>query len=97
MLTSHFIEDNVNRSYPFVGCGGGFFGFPIFKHIIQTTSQVNTCHGNGVGDDSAQVGGDHGDENQKDKHTVCLNTAVNTAGHGFGGAGSDLGSDGLNH
>jgi hypothetical protein len=97
MLTSHFIEDNVNRSYPFVGCGGGFFGFPIFKHIIQTTSQVNTCHGNGIGDDNAQVGRDHGEEKQKDKQTVCLNTAVNTPGHGFGGVGSDLGSDGLNH
>jgi hypothetical protein len=35
------------------GCGGGFFGLSIFEHIpiIQTTSQVNTCHGNG--DDNA--------------------------------------------
>ena len=42
-----------------VGSCGGFFGFPIFKHIIRTTSQFNTCHGNG-GDDGAQwLGGDH--------------------------------------
>ena len=77
------------------------------KHLIYTEksninlenneSQVNTCHGNG-GDDNAQwSGGDHGDENQKDKQTSCLNIGVNTAGHGFGGFGSDLGSNGLNH
>ena len=33
-------------------------------------------------------GGADQDHNQKDKQVVCLNTAVNTAGHGFG-AGSD--------
>jgi hypothetical protein len=81
----------------FGGCGGWFFGLPIFKHIIQTTNQVNTCHGYGGEDNAQWSGGDHGDENQKDKQTVCLNTAVNTVGHDFGGVGSDLGSDGLNH
>jgi hypothetical protein len=86
------------------GCGGGFFGdpfgFPIFKHIIQTTSQVNTCHGNEQQqhDDTQQKQADQGaDQNQKDKQTVCLNTAVNTAGHGFGGLDSNLGSDGVGH
>ena len=33
------------------------------------------------------------DHNQKDKQVVCLNTAVNNAGHGFGENG--LGSDNL--
>ena len=68
--------------------------FPIFKQIIQTTNQVNTCHGNDGDDNTQWSKGDHGDENQKDKQTVCLKTAVNT-GHGFSGIGSDLGSDGL--
>ena len=36
-------------------------------------------------------GSDHQDQNQKDKHVLCLNTAVNNAGHGFGtnGVASD--------
>jgi hypothetical protein len=38
-------------------------------------------------------GGVNQDHNQKDKQVVCLNTAVNNAGHGFGGNG--LGSDNL--
>ena len=82
------------------GCGGGFFGdpfgFPIHKHIIQETNQVNTCHGNGIGDNPQPYNNDKQD-NQKDKQTVCLNTAVNTAGHGFGGLGSGLGLNGLDH
>jgi len=48
--------DGSRRGFGFCGgfgvCGGGFFRFPIFNHIIETTSQVNTCHGNG-GDDNA--------------------------------------------
>jgi hypothetical protein len=65
------------------------FGFPIHKHIIQTISQTNNCRG---GDDQKAYGSDHEDENQKDKQVVCLNTATNTAGHGFGadGVGNNL-------
>ncbi len=72
----------------FDGCGGGFFtdgcGFgcgDFHKYIIQTISQINTCHGNG--DDQKAYSNDNQDQNQKDKQTVCLNTAVNTAGQGF--------------
>jgi hypothetical protein len=74
------------------GCGGGFFdgcgfgcggGFFVHKHIIQTVSQTNNCHG---GDDQKAWGNDE-DHNQKDKQVVCLNTAVNSAGHGFGANG----------
>jgi hypothetical protein len=64
------------------GCGGGFFGF--HKHIIQTIHQVNNCTGDG---EDKQLYKDNQDQNQKDKQTVCLNTAVNTARHGFGGIG----------
>jgi len=62
------------------GCGfgcGGFFGF--HKFIIQTISQTNTCRGNG--DD--QKAYSKGDEDQRDKQTLCINTAVNHAGPGF--------------
>ena len=71
------------------GCGGGFFGdpfgFPIHKHIIQTIHQVNNCTGNGDG--QKWYGSDHQDQKQKDKQTVCLNTAVNNAGRGLGANG----------
>jgi hypothetical protein len=43
-------------------------------------------------DQNQQAGGsDQQDQNQKDKQVVCLNTAVNNAGHGFGtnGVASD--------
>jgi hypothetical protein len=79
------------------GCGGGFFGdpfgFPIHKHIIQTISQTNNCHG---GDDQKTYGNNE-DQNQKDKQVVCLNTAVNNAGHGFGadGVGTSVPGQGL--
>jgi len=76
------------------GCGGGFFGgcgfgcgggFFVHKQIIQTIHQVNNCTG---GDEEKQLyNKDNQDQNQKDKQTVCLNTAVNTARHGFGGIG----------
>jgi hypothetical protein len=71
-----------------VGCGvpypvpvpvpvfGGFF---VHKTIIQTINQVNNCTGNG---EEQKYGSDHQDENQKDKQTICLNTAVNNAGRG---------------
>ena len=63
------------------GCYGGFFGdpfgFSIHKYI-QTISQVNTCPGNG--DDQKASSDDGQDQNQKDKQTICLNTAVNTDG-----------------
>jgi hypothetical protein len=90
------------------GCGGGFFGDGFHKHIVQTIHQVNNCTGNG--EDQQPYNKDNQDQNQKgnccgedqqpynkDKKTVCINTAVNTAGRGFGGLGSGLGSDGLNH
>ena len=76
------------------GCGGGFFdgcgfgcggGFFVHKHIIQTISQTNNCHG---GDDQKAWG--LNDQNQKDKRVVCLNTAVNSAGRGFGGNGDGV-------
>jgi hypothetical protein len=62
------------------GCGfgcGGFFGF--HKHIIQTISQTNTCHGNS--DDQKAYSND--DQDQRNKQTVCINTAVNHVGPGF--------------
>jgi hypothetical protein len=71
------------------GCGGGFFdgcgfgcggGFFVHKHIIQTIHQTNDCTGNGE-----PWNNDNGDNNQKDKQTVCINTATNTARGGFGG------------
>jgi hypothetical protein len=70
------------------GCGGGFFdgcgfgcggGFFVHKHIIQTVSQTNNCHGDG---DDQKAWGNNRDQNQN--RVVCLNTAVNNAGHGFG-------------
>jgi len=76
------------------GCGGGFFGdpfgFPIHKTIIQTIHQVNNCTANG-GDQ--KYGSDQQEQNQKDKQVICLNTAVNSAGRGFGANG--VGSDNL--
>jgi hypothetical protein len=72
-------------------CGGGFFdgcgfgcggGFLVHKHIIQTIHQVNNCTGDGQ---EKWLRGDNQDQNQKEKQTVCLNTAVNTARHGLGG------------
>jgi hypothetical protein len=68
---------------------------PVFggfhKTIIQTINQVNNCTGNGE-DQKAWYGEDH-NQNQKDKQTICLNTAVNTAGRGLGANG--LGSGNL--
>ncbi|MFY9796795.1 MAG: hypothetical protein WAK17_04715 [Candidatus Nitrosopolaris sp.] len=80
------------------GCGGGFFGDGFHKHIIQTASQVNTCHGDV---EDANTG-----SNSLGPHSVtptngggekCVNTGVNTSGNGFGGVGSGLGLDGLDH
>jgi hypothetical protein len=73
----------------FDGCGfgfgcGGFFGDGFHNRIIQTINQVNTCHGNGIGDGPQPYNNDKQD-NQKDKQTTCINTATNTARHGFGG------------
>jgi hypothetical protein len=92
------------------GCGGGFFGGcgfgcggPIFVHkvIIQTIHQVNNCTSEekekkqAYGDDNQKSynGEDH-NQNQK---VVCLNTAVNNAGRGFGadGVGNNVPSQGL--
>jgi hypothetical protein len=88
------------------GCGGEFFGDGFHNRIIQTIHQVNNCTGNDpqpykendqqpcnkdcTGNDQNQ-NKDNEDQNQKDKQTVCLNTAVNTARHGFGGIGFGLG------
>jgi hypothetical protein len=62
------------------GCGVGFFGEGFHKQVIQTINQINTCRGNG---DDQKGYSDNEDQNQKDKQTVCLNTAVNSAGQGF--------------
>jgi hypothetical protein len=76
------------------GCGGGFF---VHKTIIQTIHQVNNCTDKEThvtpppprcnkdcsGNDQNQ--NDNQDQNQKDKQVVCVNTATNTARHGFGG------------
>jgi hypothetical protein len=65
-----------------------FGGFFVHKTIIQTINQVNNCTGNG-GDQKTWYGEDH---NQKDKQTICLNTAVNTAGRGLGANGVGSGN-----
>ena len=79
------------------GCGGGFL---VHKTIIQTIHQVNNCTDKEThvtppppppcnkdcsGNDQNQ--NDNQDQNQKDKQVVCVNTATNTARHGFGGFG----------
>ncbi len=63
------------------GCGGGVF---VHKTIIQTINQVNNCTGNAHG--ALPMDGDHvnQDHNQKDKQTICLNTAVKSAERGVG-------------
>jgi hypothetical protein len=63
------------------GCGGGFF---VHKTIIQTIHQVNNCTGDG---EEKWLQGENQDQKQKDKQVVCLNTAVNNAGHGLGANG----------
>ncbi|HYA82142.1 MAG TPA: hypothetical protein VEH06_01645 [Candidatus Bathyarchaeia archaeon] len=63
------------------GCGGPFF---VHKTIIQTIHQVNNCTGNGEDRKVRYSGEDH---NQNQNRVVCLNTAVNTARHSFGGFG----------
>ncbi len=77
------------------GCGGPFFGgcgfgcggpFFVHKVIIQTINQVNNCTGNG--EDLKAWYGEDQNQNQK---VVCLNTAVNTAGHSFGANDEGLG------
>jgi hypothetical protein len=71
-----------------------FGGFFVHKTIIQAINQVNNCTGNG---EDQKYGSDQQDQNQKDKQTVCLNTAVNNAGRGLSenGVGSgNLGNTG---
>jgi len=82
------------------GCGGGFFdgcgfgcggGFFVHKHIIQTIHQVNNCtSGQEEKKQKDNWSGDDENDKQKDKQVVCLNTAVNSAGRGFGGNGDGL-------
>jgi hypothetical protein len=72
------------------GCGGGFF---VHKVVIQTIHQVNNCTGNG---EDQKYGSDQQQQDQKGKQVVCLNTAVNSAGRGFGAngvEGQDLGNN----
>src|SRR5215467_12565483 len=70
------------------GCGGGFF---VHKHIIQTIHQVNNCtSGQEEKKQKDNWSGDDENQKQKDKQVVCLNTAVNSAGRGFGGNGDGL-------
>jgi hypothetical protein len=64
------------------GCGGGFF---VHKTIIQTIHQVNNC--SSEEEKKQAYGNDNQDQNNKDKQVVCVNTATNTARHGFGGFG----------
>ena len=45
----------------------------------------------GNGDNQKTWSSDQQDQNQKDKQVVCLNAAVNNAGHGFGTNGGGLG------
>ena len=71
------------------GCGGGFFGdsfgFPIHKTIIQTIHQVNNCSSGD--EDHKGYDNNNQDHNNNNKQVVCVNTATNTARHGFGGFG----------
>jgi hypothetical protein len=76
------------------GCGGGFFGgcgfgcgggFFVHKTIIQTINQVNHCTGGGEDQNGRALAMD-GQQGQQGK-VVCLNTATNTAGNGFGEGG----------
>jgi hypothetical protein len=79
------------------GCGGPFF---VHKVIIQTINQVNNCTNKEThvtppppppcekgcsGNDQNPTYNE--DQNQKEKQVVCVNTATNTARHGFGGFG----------
>jgi len=78
------------------GCGGGFFGDGFHKHIIQTTSQVNTCHGNEE-DTGSTNPGQHSVTPTNGGGEKCVNSGVNTSGNVFGGLGSGQGLDGTNH
>jgi hypothetical protein len=70
------------------GCGGGFF---VHKTIIQTIHQVNNC--SSEDEDHKAYGNNNQDQNNNNnnnnnnKQVVCVNTATNTARHGFGGFG----------
>jgi hypothetical protein len=78
------------------GCGGGFFGDGFHKHIIQTASQVNTCHGNEE-DTGSTNPGQHSVTPTNGGGEKCVNSGVNTSGNVFGGLGSGQGLDGTNH
>jgi hypothetical protein len=78
------------------GCGGGFFGDGFHKHIIQTASQVNTCHGNEE-DTGSTNPGQHSVTPTNGGGEKCVNLGVNTSGNIFGGLGSGQGLDGTNH
>jgi hypothetical protein len=59
--------------------------------VIQTIHQVNNC----TGHDDERKGNNYEDQKQKDKQVVCLNTAVNSAGRGFGANGDGQGGRSL--
>ena len=63
------------------GCGGPFF---VHKTIIQTIHQVNNCS-SGDDEDHKAYGNNNEDQKNNNKQVVCVNTATNTARHGFGG------------
>ena len=93
------VHHNSYQSYPvpypvpypvFGGCGGCGGGFFVHKVIIQTINQVNNCTGNG--EEQKVMGNNNQDQNQKDKQTICLNTAVNNAGRGLTGNGVGSGN-----
>ena len=50
---------------------------------------MNNCTGNG---EEKWLQGGNEDHNQKDKQTICLNTAVNNAGRGLGANGVGSGN-----
>jgi hypothetical protein len=66
------------------GCGGGFF---VHKTIIQTIHQVNNCTSGE--EEKKQAYGDDNQGHMQNQKVVCLNTAVNNAGHSFGANGEE--------
>src|SRR5262249_43343078 len=63
------------------GCGDGCGGFFVHKTIIQTIHQVNNCTSGE--EEKKQAYGDDENQKQKENQVVCVNTATNTARHGF--------------
>ena len=73
--------EEENSSMVVASAGRRILGDGSHKHVIQTIHQTNDCTGNGQ---DQKYGSDRGNQTEKDKPVICLNTAVNNAGHGFG-------------